>query len=163
MMDTLPEFSAAWVMVPLLAAVILYDLRLMRIPNGLVLLFLAVAVGILPFALPLDALLWRVAIALGVLAIGLALFATGLMGGGDVKILSVLMLLIPPSALPAFGVLLSIGVLVGIIGLSVARALAKGKPTRWRALWDRKRFPLGLGIGMAGLSFIWAGPWVMGI
>jgi prepilin peptidase CpaA len=153
--------STAWMLVPLFLAVILYDLRLMRIPNWLVLLFAIVALAVVPFSVSWEETLLRAGIALAVLLIGLVLFALGLMGGGDIKLLAVLMLLVPPPALPVFGLMLSAGIVVGIVALGIVRQIAKGRAGGWRAVWDRKRFPLGLGIGLAGLAFIFTGPSVI--
>ncbi|MDD9719730.1 prepilin peptidase [Sulfitobacter sp. PR48] len=147
------EIPVAWLVAPLLIAVILYDLRLMRIPNVLVGLFLIVALVSLPLTEPLSEILWRLLAALAVFGAGLALFAARLMGGGDVKLMAALTLLIPTAALPVFGLLFSVGIVLGVLGLMVMRRLADRNQTRWHSLREHGRFPLGLSIGMAGLVF----------
>ncbi|QFT58095.1 Type IV leader peptidase family protein [Sulfitobacter sp. THAF37] len=144
----------AWLVMPLLVAVILYDLRLMRIPNVLVGLFLVVAGVTLALTEPLPEILWRMLAASVVFAAGLALFAARLMGGGDVKLMAALTLLIPTSTLPVFGLLFSVGIVLGVVMLMVLRALTDRTRTRWRSLRDHSRYPLGLSIGMAGLAFV---------
>lgn len=148
------EIPVAWLVGPLLMAVILYDLRLMRIPNVLVGLFLIVAVVSLPLTEPLSEILWRVLAALVVFGAGLALFAARLMGGGDVKLMAVLVLFIPTAALPVFGLLFSVGIVLGVLGMVVLRRMADKSRTRWHSLRENGKFPLGLSIGMAGLAFV---------
>ena len=151
------SISVGWLLAPLFVAVILFDLRVMRIPNRLVALIAIVAVAVLVLDVAWDEALLRVAVAGAVLLIGLVLFALRLMGGGDIKVLTVMMLLISTDTLPIFGLLLSASIFFGIAMMGIARALAKGHQTRWRSLWDRQRFPLGLPIGMAGLAYLFMG------
>jgi len=65
------------------------DARSLRIPNGLSLALLGV---FLPTALvaglSLESIAWHLAIALAILVVGFALFAFGLFGGGDAKLLA---------------------------------------------------------------------------
>lgn len=143
-----------WLVAPLMLAVILCDLRLMRIPNRLVGLVLVVAIVSLAMTEPLTEVLWRFCAALVVFAAGLALFAARLMGGGDVKLMAALTLLIPTAALPVFGLLFSACIVLGVILLVALRAMSDAQSTRWLSLRDRRRFPLGLSIGMAGLTFV---------
>lgn len=151
------SISVGWLLAPLFIAVILFDLRVMRIPNRLVALIAVVAVAVLVLDVAWDEALLRLAVAGAVLLIGLVLFALRLMGGGDIKVLTVIMLLIPTDTLPIFGLLLSASIFVGIAIMGIARALAKGHQTRWRSFWDRRRFPLGLPIGMAALAYLFMG------
>lgn len=160
-MSALHTISINWLTVPLFLAVILYDMRFMRIPNWLVALFVIVAVVSLPFSTGWIDLLWRLVASATTFLVCLLLFARRLMGGGDVKLLTVLALLIPVSALPLFGVILSLSIFVSVAAIYTARRLTQGKPTRWRAISDRKGFPLGLGIGSAGIVFVLIGPMLL--
>lgn len=152
------EVSAAWIIVPLLLAVILYDLRFMRIPNRLVILFAVVALVTAPFQIGFEEMLWRLGVAAAVFAGGLILYARRMMGAGDVKLLAVLMLLIPIEGMQAFSMMLSMSILLGVAAWIVVRRVRGAAPTQWRSLQQQSRFPLGLSIGMAGLVFALIGP-----
>lgn len=147
-----------WVLVPLLVAVILYDLRFMRLPNVLSLLFLVVFLGTLPGLMtspdPWGALAWPVGTAAVVLVTGMLANALGLMGGGDVKILAALMLFIPTDQLVTFVTLLCFCMVIGIFGMMALRSLRAGRPSRWKSLTETKRYPMGLSIGAAALLLI---------
>ena len=116
------EIPALFIVVPLLLAVILYDLRFMRIPNKLVVLFAVVALVMAPFQIGVEEILWRFGIAGIVFLGGLIFYARGMMGAGDVKLLAVLMLLIPVEGLSAFTMLLSLSMLLGVAVLMSARS-----------------------------------------
>lgn len=160
-MNVLATISVGWIVVPLLIAVILYDMRFMRIPNTLVVLFAIVALVSLPFSATWAEVLWRICAALAVFIASMMLFMTRLMGGGDVKLLTAFTLLIPISALPLFGVILSLSIFTSVAALYTIRRVTLGYPTRWLAISDRSGFPLGLGIGIAGIFFILFGPVLM--
>lgn len=146
-------FSSQWLIVPLLIAVILYDLRFMRLPNALALLFVLVFVAGLPMVPSLEAVGWQVLAALLVFCAGLAANAAGVLGGGDVKILAALVLNIPVGGLLMFVFVFCVCLFFGILGLQlVRRALSGG--TGWRALNEQERYPVGLSIGLAGLIYL---------
>ncbi|MHA6325839.1 A24 family peptidase [Roseivivax sp. CAU 1753] len=160
-MTGLPAISVAWLVVPLLVAVILYDMRFMRIPNWLVTLFVIVALVSLPGSVGWSELAWRLVAAVAVFAASLLLFARRLMGGGDVKLMTALTLLIPVDALALFAVILSLSIFASVAALYLTRRGAGTRPTRWRAISDRTGFPLGLAIGLAGIVFVLFGPALM--
>jgi prepilin peptidase CpaA len=147
------ELPVSWLMVPLFVAVIVYDLRFMRIPNRLVLLVCVIIAVSLPFSVPLAEIGWRLVAAAVVFVLAVTLFALRLMGGGDVKLLTALTLLIPTQSLAVFALLLSVGIFVGIAGLYLLRRATRGLSTNWRSLQDHSRYPLGLSIGLSGLAF----------
>ncbi|WP_417208469.1 A24 family peptidase [Antarctobacter sp.] len=157
-MTLLFEVSVGWLVVPLLLAVIAYDMRFMRIPNWLVTLFVIVAVVSLAFSVTWVELLHRLFAATAVFLVSLLLFAARLMGGGDVKLLTVLTLMIPVSALSLFGVIFSLSIFASVATLYVMRTVNSGARTRWKAISDRRGFPLGLAIGIAGIVFALFGP-----
>ena len=145
-MDDLPLILAA----PLMAAMIWTDLRHMRIPNTLV-----AAVALLGLGCALAGLMPDLAPRLiaggAVFLAGLALFAMGVMGGGDVKMLAVLVPLVPPAALPGFAMLLSVTMLAGALLLMGVRRVAGGPESQWESLRARGRYPLGLSIAAAAM------------
>jgi prepilin peptidase CpaA len=92
---------------PMLTVAALCDLRWRVIPN---MLCAALAVGgalVAVASLGFDAL-WTFATALAVLAGGAALFAAGVMGGGDVKLAAASAMWLTPAQAPAFLVLTSL-------------------------------------------------------
>ncbi|MBT0957525.1 prepilin peptidase [Alphaproteobacteria bacterium KMM 3653] len=153
-MSALSGLLLPWALVPLLIAVIYCDLRMMRIPNILPLLFLGLFAITLPFSEPFAQTLTRVAIAGGVFVLGFIGFAFRLLGGGDVKSLPAILLFVPTALMSHFMLALSAGLILGIAGLTLARLAAKGRQTGWRSLTDTKRFPMGLSFGLAGLALI---------
>lgn len=152
------SLPVGWLLAPLLVAVILYDLRFLRIPNLLVLLFAVVALVSVPLSVPLDEVLWRLLAAVLVLLAGFALFALRLMGAGDVKLMAVLMLLVPVSGWAIFALLFSLSIFLGTALLMGLRRATATRQTRWLSLQDHSRFPLGLSIGIAGLAFLALAP-----
>ncbi|MGX9854221.1 A24 family peptidase [Limimaricola variabilis] len=145
-MDDLPLILVA----PLMAAMIWTDLRHMRIPNLLVGAVALVGLGCALAGLMPD-LGMRLMAGVAVFAVGLALFALRVMGGGDVKMLAVLVPLVPPAALPSFALLLSMTMLAGVLMLSGLRRVAGGPESSWAGLRAQGRYPLGLSIAAAAM------------
>ncbi len=146
-MDALPLIALS----PLMLIMIWTDLRYMRIPNRLVLAALALFTGLALFGLVGD-LDRRLITAAVVLTIGFGMFAAQVLGGGDVKALAVLMLFVPPRAVPEFMILLSLAMLGGLVLVYGARRLVATPDTGWASLRETRRFPLGLSIGSAALA-----------
>ena len=143
-----------WPLAALLVAVIYFDLRIMRLPNLLSLLMLALFVAGVAWTLPWGALAWRVVIAGLVLVAGMAANAAGWLGGGDVKVLSALLLFIPVGALLPFAFVFCLAMIGGIL-LVLALRRAGGLPG-WVGLQPSGRYPMGVSIGAAGLIFLLA-------
>ncbi|MEM1313294.1 MAG: prepilin peptidase [Pseudomonadota bacterium] len=134
---------------PLAALAGLWDLRRLRIPNrlnvALVLLFLPIGA----LSLPLDLFGYRIAGALLVLFLGLLLFASGRMGGGDVKMLAAGALYVPGPQAPAMLMLLSAALIAGVAFIYLMRyALGPGERS-WLGLTRGARYPMGVSIGAA--------------
>lgn len=146
--------SAHWLLAPLLVAVILYDLRFMRLPDTLAILFVLVFLASLLNAASLNGALPRFGVGACIYGLGIAANRAGLVGGGDVKVLAALVLNITLNGLLLFSALLCGMLFLGILGLGLLRSVVE-KPTNWRALNERERYPVGLSIGLAGLAFIW--------
>ncbi len=81
----------------LLALVVYNDVRELRIPNGIPLSLLALYPAYVLLAAPGAGGWLAVAIAAGVLVLGMAAFSAELVGGGDVKLLAVLTLWAGPA------------------------------------------------------------------
>ncbi|MEO6298293.1 MAG: prepilin peptidase [Paracoccaceae bacterium] len=137
---------------PVLVAVAYFDLRFMRIPNGLTLITLGVLALIILFFPPAD--LWaRLAIAGLVFALGCVGFAFRMVGGGDVKILSALMLAVPTSGIAVFANVFSVSLITGIILVLTLRRFPIVAKLGWKSFGGSTKFPMGLSIAMAGLAF----------
>ena len=135
---------------PILLAVGYFDLRYMRIPNVLSIIAVALfAVSVL-VATP-DDLVARLLVAGAVFAIGFTGFCFRILGGGDVKILSALMLFIPLHDLIIFANVFSVSMMVGIIAILSVRRMPFASQTGWKAISASTRFPMGISIGFAGI------------
>lgn len=136
---------------PILLGVAYYDLRYMRIPNwlsiALLVLFAATAIAFQP-----DDLFARALVATVVFAIGFLCFCFGLFGGGDVKILAALMLLVPVHSLIVFSYLFSASLIVGVIAILALRRLPQVSGLNWKSLSGSTKFPMGVSISLAGIS-----------
>jgi prepilin peptidase CpaA len=135
---------------PVLLAVAYFDLRYLRIPNILSLIGLGI------FALTFPLLGWsetlaRLAVAAAVLLVGTLAFAARLFGGGDVKILSVLMLFIPSGSLMLYSWGFSAAMMLGILIVLVLRRTPVVRHSSWKGIRSKGKFPMGISIALSGL------------
>lgn len=137
---------------PVLVAAAYCDLRHMRIPNALSLIALAIFALSAPFFLGVDALAARVAVAAAVLVVGFVCFALGLLGGGDVKIFSALLLFVPTETMSLFLLLFSAAMILGMALMPVLRAVPGAAETGWVSLRRDAKFPMGISIALSGLA-----------
>jgi prepilin peptidase CpaA len=135
---------------PFLVAMAYCDLRFMLIPKwvsaGLIGIFALTAFFLMPFG---ESGI-RLAIAAAVFLVGLGAFALRLVGGGDVKALSALMLLIPTVALTHFMLVFAACLIIGVLGVLLARS-AYGRADAGWVFLKEKTFPMGISIAGAGL------------
>ncbi len=137
-------------MLPLMMLTAWFDLKHLRIPNGLVLAVLAVFLVAGLWGLPLETFLWRLGAGLAVLVAGFALFAAGLIGGGDAKMAAALAPFVAWADVPPLLVLYTVVTIVLLLVLRLAMQLARHGETGWRAIDQYKRparervFPMGL-------------------
>lgn len=137
---------------PLLLAAIYFDLRYLRIPD-LISLALIVVFAIYAVVATPDDLLTRILVATGVFGLGFLAFAARLVGGGDVKLLPALLLFIPVQGLILFANVFSVSLLVGVAIVVALRRTSFAAATGWKSLSQPRAFPMGLSIGLAGLSY----------
>jgi prepilin peptidase CpaA len=135
---------------PVLVAVGYFDLRYLRIPNLLSLIGLGI------FALSFPLLGWsevgtRLGVAAAVLLVGTLAFAARLFGGGDVKILSVLMLFIPSGSLMLYSWGFSAALILGILLVLVLRRTPVVRHSSWEGIRSHGKFPMGISIALSGL------------
>lgn len=136
----------AWALLLLWAA--WSDATSFRIPNSLTLALLLLYIAdYFSRAEPPD-LMPALGTALIVLLVGLALFAAGLMGGGDVKLLAAATLWVGPQEAMDFAILTS--VFGGLLGLVLLTPLAK-------------RMPLPAGMSEADVTRAWRRPMPYGV
>lgn len=148
-MQLLPLLLAS----PLLVWIAWTDFRFLRIRNVAVLS----AVGLFLLTIPLIGLEeagWRLLAATLVFGVAFGLFATRMMGGGDVKMGAALLLFIPTGTYTLFAVLFSAALLAGIglvLTLRAVPALRRAGPVSLRA---KGTFPMGLAFALAGLGHL---------
>lgn len=141
--------------ISVLLAASLCDLRWRVIPNALT---GGLALGGLVVACfsAGSAFLWTLLAAGGVFAGGLALFAAGVMGGGDVKLAAALTLWLPAGAVPSFLILTALA--GGLLGLAMmlgrtGMALAAGHSLRGAmAVGLTAPAPYGVAIAAGGIT-----------
>ena len=173
------QILAATVTVMLLIVAAVSDITRYRIPNVIVYAIVAVfAVGaIFNFAWP--AIVWPLLAGVAMFLLGAGLFALGLFGGGDVKLIAAMALWTGFADLPRF--LLIMGAAGGVLGLvlllkwrrqqpamassapaptdsSVAEAVAAAPAPETPASdaprpTRKSHIPYGVGIAIAGLDF----------
>lgn len=179
------QLLAAAATIVLLAAAAVSDITRYRIPNTIVYAIVAAfAVGaIANFAWP--AIVWPVLAGVAMFLLGAGLFAFGLFGGGDVKLVAAMALWTGFADLPRF--LLIMGFAGGLIGLvlllkrrrqqpamassapaptesSAAEAAVAAAPTPEAPASEAPRptrkshIPYGVGIAIAGLDFFLISP-----
>lgn len=123
------------------------DLKSLRIQNGIPILFLLAFVLSGLFVLPLDQYLWRLAVAVLVFIIGIVIYATGLVGGGDIKTLVAMAPFIATHHWLYFALILSIASIGGIVAHKVIGVTGLA-PKGWKS-WEGKKgfwntkFPFG--------------------
>jgi prepilin peptidase CpaA len=138
------------VLSPILVAVAIWDLRFMRIPNALSLIAVALFVISCLFSLPVD-IVARVSVAATVFGLGFVAFCFRMFGGGDVKILSALMLFVPIQSLTLFAYLFSASMLIGILAILGLRRLPQAADHRWKSISASTKFPMGISIALSGI------------
>lgn len=141
-------------MLPILGFAAYTDLTRMKIPNKLSLIGIGLFIVCIPF-LPLEETGLRILSAAIVFALMFVLFAFGLFGGGDVKLLSVLILFIPSTSLFAFAYIFSASMFVGILLVLLLQSFPKMAPSNWLSAQRKGHFPMGISIALAGMiSFV---------
>lgn len=136
---------------PVLLGVAYFDLRFMRIPNVISVIALALFL-ICAMVFPPSDLLARFFCTSLVLTLGFLGFAFRLIGGGDVKFLSTLMLFVPINALVLFANVFSASMLAGILLIAGLRRIPATSAWGWKSFGGSTKFPMGVSIAMTGLA-----------
>ncbi|MDQ2089693.1 prepilin peptidase [Marimonas arenosa] len=140
---------------PLLVVMAASDVRHMRIPNWLVLAMIVVFAAVAPFYLSGEEIVMRVAVAGGVLLVGIVAFTFRIVAGGDVKALAALMLFVPAGAtsIAYFGFTFSAAMVLGMIFMLTLRRAFSSPESSFLSLSIDAGYPMGLSIALAGLAF----------
>lgn len=156
----LSRHAVILVFVGFLAAAAIIDLRRFIIPDAIVVALL----GLWPLWVvlnghnPIGFTLLGAAVTF---AFGVILFAFGLMGGGDVKLMTVVALWAEPAGLPGFLLYTSIaGGMLSIYWLKPVRSYIAPIIGWTEGLRDNKQIPYGVAIAVGGLTVarrLWAG------
>lgn len=141
----------------LMLVVVYLDLTRFRIPNALVaalLLLYPVMLFFVPVPPP-----WIPAVIIGIAAfvVGFLIFVTKLMGGGDIKLLSVCALWTGPSMIGSFLIYTALFGGVLSIVLWLLRPLCARAANLPRVLRVGEKVPYGIAIAAAFLFLLWKG------
>jgi prepilin peptidase CpaA len=166
------QFIAAAATIALLLAAAFNDLARYRIPNWIVYAIVAAfAIGA-AFNFAWPAIIWPVVAGVVVFLIGAGLFALGMFGGGDVKLIAAMALWTGFADLPRF--LLVMGVAGGLLGFAwllkrrrqhpaMASNAAAARPDASTSEASQtppkspNRIPYGVAIALAGFDFFISG------
>ncbi len=148
------SFIAIVLCIAALALAAMNDFVRYEIPDVLSLVVLGAFLLVTP-ALPFGTSLLHVGLGLAMLTVGAFLFALGIWGGGDVKLLAATSVWMGWHDLPSFLLLTAIAGAVLTALLIFARRIARGRmvpPGRWysQALSETSGVPYGIAISLAG-------------
>lgn len=144
------SFVPLMLLSPLLLYVGYSDLRYMKIPNVLsIIAIVGFAASLLFF--PAEDLMMRVVAASCVFALGFLGFCFRMLGGGDVKILSVLILFVPVSSLSIFMYAFSAALILGVAAVVTLRARPIHAIKDWQTSRASGKLPMGISIAAAGI------------
>lgn len=134
----------------LCGAIVLSDLRLMRIPDWITGCVLALFLVWLAIDVNNIEIVPRLIGAGVVFCICFALFAARMMGGGDTKVIPALMLFVSPGHLPSIMLLFGTSLLISILLVVTARQWLNSDRNGWVSLQSSK-LPMGVAIGSTGM------------
>lgn len=152
--------SICAIAVVLIASLAWFDVSSRRLPNVLIGLLAALYFVWSAFAaIPLTTVIAHVAVALATFVVAGALFAGGLIGGGDVKFASAVFLWAGSQlALPAFILISLAGLLIATVALVatwLVRHTPNSVPGRLALPWQVQRgVPYGVAIAFGGLLIV---------
>lgn len=142
------------------------DLLTMKIPNRISLALIVAFFAVAPFVgLGLDGIAWHIACGISVLALGFALFACGIFGGGDAKLLAAVALWLGFADLPLYMMMVALmgGLLSMLILLYRRLPLPESLMRQDWALHLHQRstgVPYGIALGGAALWIYPKTQWV---
>ncbi|MEZ5796211.1 MAG: prepilin peptidase [Paracoccaceae bacterium] len=141
-------------LVPILVIAAVSDLRHLRIANLHVLLALGLFLIAAPFVLTWPELTDRLLVAAIAFALGFALFALGLFGGGDVKMMPVILLFVPSGDLVLYLRLFAAALLLVTLAARAAQALPEARKPAWQSLRSRGHVPVGVAMALSVMMLL---------
>ena len=150
-------------MLPLMSLCAWYDLKSLRIPNGLVLAVVGVFLMAGVWGLPFDEFVWRLGQGAAVLLIGFALFSAGVVGGGDAKMAAALAPFVAARDVLSVMLLYAVVTLLLLLALRLAMQLTRHRTTGWMAVDQYARparervFPMGLIFAITIVAYLLLG------
>lgn len=130
----------------ILSASAISDLRYLRIPNTHVLAVLLVFAVAAPMSLSLGEFAARFIAAAVTFALGFGLFSIRMFGGGDVKMMAAVMLLVPTDRTALFLLCFALALLVSTLAIVVLQRSAPAGLQRWESCRAQGHVPVGLAI-----------------
>ena len=146
-LDYLPALLA----LPVLVAVAYNDMRFMRIPGWLPVVLALIFLLTAPM-IGWDETVARIAVALAVFVLCFFLQVIRVMGGGDVRTLSAIMLIVPSASLLFFLQCFSIALVAGCLITLVLHPRPVPSDNGWAASRARGHLPMGLSVAVAGFA-----------
>lgn len=144
-----PHLLLLLALVPIIASSAVTDLRHLRIPNSHVVLALILFVVSAPFVLTWPDLSHRLLAAAITFVIGFALFSLRLFGGGDVKMMPVVLLYIPPPDLILFLRLFAAALLVVTLAALIVQNAPIFKRLGWESVRAHRHVPVGAAMAIS--------------
>lgn len=129
------------------------DLKFLKIPNilSVVLALLFIILG--PFVLPFDDYVGRIIVGLIALAVGFLIHFTGLVGGGDLKLIAAMLPFIAREDLVAFAFVVSIMTLAGVAAHRTIGKLGYA-PEGWKSWEGHRKYPFGYSLAGAFIFYL---------
>jgi prepilin peptidase CpaA len=129
---------------PILLASAINDLRHLRIPNTHVVCVLCVFAVSLPFLPSWSELGYRLFAAGLAFGVGFTLFALRMFGGGDVKMLAAVVLVVSSTDQLLFLQLFSTMLLATSLGIVIVQRLPAGLQPAWQSVQQRGHVPVAV-------------------
>lgn len=136
-------------LVPIVVASAIADLRHLRIPNTHVLIALGLFVLAGPLTLSWAELSPRLLAAGITFALCFVLFAAGVIGGGDAKMMPVILLFIPSPGLVDFLRVFAIALGAVSLGALVVQRVPYFRRLGWKSAQARRHVPVGVAMAIA--------------
>ncbi len=128
------------------------DLKFLKIPNilSIILALVFVVLGVL--VLPFDDYLWRLFVGVVAFALGFLIFFTGLIGGGDLKLIAAMLPFVAPGDLMQFAFIVAI---MGLAGITAHRlvGLVGLAPKGWKSWEAGRKYPFGMSLSGALMAY----------
>ena len=158
------QTPALWVafaaMIPLMVWASWSDLKVLKIPNKLVITVFALFLVTGAWGLPTDLFLWRLLHGVIVLCFGFALFSFGAIGGGDAKMAAALTPFIAGTDVGMFLIIYAVVTVILLMVLRLVMQMNRHQETGWMSIDQLKKparervFPMGLIFGVTILIYL---------